>query len=74
MEDLYEEFWFSDKDLEDHPQDLTKVTISSEEYETLRADTIWLQCLYAAGADGWEGFSDAEEAFNQYLDEFCKIH
>lgn len=74
MEDLYEEFWFSDKDLEDHPQDLTKVTISSEEYETLRADTIWLQCLYAAGVDGWEGFSDAEEAFNQYLDEFCKIH
>ncbi len=37
------------------------VTISIEEYETLVADAKFLNCLYSAGVDSWEGYESAQE-------------
>lgn len=37
------------------------VTVSIEEYEELVNDQKFLNCLYSAGVDNWEGFEDAKE-------------
>ena len=37
------------------------VTISIEEYDELVADAKFLNCLYSAGVDNWDGFDMAKE-------------
>lgn len=40
---------------------MAEVTISKEEYETLKHDSKVLQALFNAGVDNWEGYSFAME-------------
>jgi hypothetical protein len=40
------------------------ITISREEYLTLKEDANFLACLEAVGVDNWEGYSEAAEMFN----------
>lgn len=40
------------------------VTITREEYDRLRSDSDFLACLRGAGVDNWQGYPEAEEAFN----------
>lgn len=56
------------------PDLYSEVTIPADEYERLTTDVVWLSCLESAGVDSWEGYSDAQEAFEMYIDEFCKVH
>ncbi len=35
------------------------VTISKKEYESLKEDARWLQCLENAGVDNWQGIDYA---------------
>lgn len=44
------------------------VTISKEEYESLKEDALWLQCLENAGVDNWEGYDYARELLNEEND------
>lgn len=44
------------------------VTISKEEYESLKEDARWLQCLENAGVDNWEGYDFARELLNEEND------
>jgi len=37
------------------------VTISKKEYESLKEDARWLQCLESAGVDNWQGIDYAYE-------------
>ena len=37
------------------------VTISKKEYESLKEDARWLQCLENAGVDNWQGIDYAYE-------------
>jgi hypothetical protein len=37
------------------------VTIPKREYEALRKDSDWLQCLEAAGVDNWQGYDYTRE-------------
>ena len=37
------------------------VTISKKEYESLKEDARWLQCLENAGVDNWPGIDYAYE-------------
>lgn len=37
------------------------VTISKEEYESLKEDSLWLSCLESAGVDNWSGYDYARE-------------
>jgi len=41
------------------------VTISKDEYEELCSDQEFLNALIAAGVDGWEGYSEAQEIFTE---------
>ncbi len=41
------------------------VTITEEEYQSLKEDARLLQCLRAAGVDNWEGWDDAIDIFNE---------
>ena len=36
-----------------------QIIISKEEYEQLKEDSEWLQCLEAAGVDNWQGYDYA---------------
>lgn len=40
------------------------ITITKKEYDDLKKDQKWLQCLEAAGVDNWQGFDDAREMMN----------
>jgi len=40
---------------------MSKVTITTEEYEALLADSKLLQALQNAGVDNWEGYEFARE-------------
>jgi hypothetical protein len=44
------------------------VTISKKEYESLKEDARWLQCLENAGVDNWEGYDYARELLNEEND------
>lgn len=44
------------------------VTISKEEYESLKEDARWLQCLENAGVDNWEGYDYARELWREEND------
>ena len=35
------------------------VTITKTEYDNLKEDLSWLQCLEIAGVDNWEGYDQA---------------
>lgn len=37
------------------------VTIPRKEYESLKEDSDWLQCLQSAGVDNWSGYDYARE-------------
>jgi len=37
------------------------ITISKKEYESLKEDARWLQCLENAGVDNWQGIDYAYE-------------
>lgn len=56
MDDTQQEF---DAALED--LDAGRVTISKKEYESLKEDSDWLQCLQSAGVDNWSGYDYARE-------------
>lgn len=47
-----------------------KVTITKKEYDKLKKDSQWLECLRATGVDNWEGFSYAvDRAIKLYGEE-----
>lgn len=39
------------------------VTISKEHYDELIEDQAFLSCLQAAGVDNWDGYSEAQEMY-----------
>jgi len=39
------------------------VTISQSKYDALLEDSLWLQCLEAAGVDNWSGYDYARELY-----------
>jgi hypothetical protein len=41
------------------------VTISKKEYEQLKEDSFFLECLQGAGVDNWEGYDYALELRDQ---------
>lgn len=41
------------------------VTITRDEYDRLRRDYAWLQCLEAAGVDNWQGIEFAQEMWRE---------
>lgn len=41
------------------------ITISSEEYEELLDDALFLSCLRIAGVDNWQGFELAIDAYEK---------
>lgn len=46
------------------------VTLSMEEYDIMKRDISWLQCLEAAGVDNWEGHIHALDLYyTKYPDE-----
>ena len=42
-----------------------EVTISRDEYDMLLQDSEFLNCLEACGVDGWHGYGDACEMFEE---------
>ena len=42
-----------------------EVTISRDEYDMLLQDSEFLNCLEACGVDGWYGYGDACEMFEE---------
>lgn len=45
------------------------VTISKAEYETLKEDSLMLQCLVDAGVEDWEGYAFADKLFVEFKEE-----
>jgi hypothetical protein len=45
------------------------ITITMEEYEELKRDQDFLNCLAAAGVDNWEGYEYAQELMDDEDDE-----
>ena len=45
------------------------VTISTSEYNKLRDDQNFLNCLRGAGVDNWSGYEDAQEACEEHNNE-----
>ncbi len=45
------------------------VTITKEEYQSLKEDSLLLRHLRAAGVDNWEGWDDAIEQFHEELEQ-----
>ena len=41
------------------------ITISLEEYNTLKNEAEFLSCLEACGVDNWDGYSDACEMMEE---------
>ena len=44
------------------------ITISQDEYDQLRRDSEFLECLYSAGVDNWDGYDVAQDLMDE-LDE-----
>jgi hypothetical protein len=42
-----------------------KVTISQDEYDSLKEDEKLLDCLRICGVDNWDGFDDAHNMFEE---------
>jgi len=42
-----------------------KVEISKEEYEKLLSDSKFLDTLYAAGLDNWDGYYEAQQMMEE---------
>ena len=42
-----------------------KIEISQDEYEQLKEDSEWLECLNAAGVDNWDGCDYAREIYQE---------
>lgn len=49
-------------------EDSEKVTIAREEYDHLVRRDAFLSALQAAGVDNWEGYSHAQEIFEEFDD------
>lgn len=47
-----------------------KVTINSEEYDKLKEDSEFLNCLKCAGVDNWDGYSTARDMMEGEEDEW----
>lgn len=45
------------------------VTISETFYIELMMSNIYLDMLFSAGVDNWDGISEAEKAFKEYLEK-----
>lgn len=45
------------------------VTISEAFYIELMMSNIYLDMLFSAGVDNWDGISEAERAFKEYLEK-----
>ena len=45
------------------------VTISTQEYETLKKDSDLLNALEACGVDNWHGYSDARRYLREQQEE-----
>lgn len=45
------------------------VTISEAFYIELMMSNIYLDMLFSAGVDNWDGISEAEKAFKEYLEK-----
>ncbi|MGL5650013.1 MAG: hypothetical protein ACRDDY_19460 [Clostridium sp.] len=41
------------------------VTITKQEYEGLKYDSEFLNCLEACGVDNWQGYYDAKEMLEE---------
>ena len=41
------------------------VTISKKEYDQLKHDSLFLECLQEAGVDNWEGYYEARKELNK---------
>jgi hypothetical protein len=41
------------------------ITISVAEYEELKNDSLFLDCLRSAGVDNWDGYSYAQELLEE---------
>jgi len=44
------------------------ITISKEEYDELKSDARFLDCLRAAGVDNWDGYGFALEEYQESED------
>jgi len=45
------------------------ITISEEEYNKMLDRIMWLAALEAAGVDNWQGFDEACEIYNYWMQE-----
>ena len=45
--------------------DIERVTISQDEYDSLKKDSEFLNCLRACGVDNWEGWDDAIDMLHE---------
>ena len=45
-----------------------KVLIDIREYRDLKEESLMLQCLENAGVDNWDGYSYANEEYNESLE------
>lgn len=43
--------------------DIEMVTIPRDEYNTLLSESAFLNCLYNAGVDNWDGYEYAQEEY-----------
>ncbi len=45
-----------------------KVLIDIKEYRDLKEDALMLRCLENAGVDNWDGYSYADEEYDEFLE------
>lgn len=45
------------------------ITITVKEYETLKNDALWVQCLEEAGVDNWAGIDFAYEIRSERVEK-----
>jgi hypothetical protein len=45
------------------------ITIDKEMYDKLIEDSDFLSCLQCCGVDNWEGYSDAQEMYDEEYGE-----
>jgi hypothetical protein len=41
------------------------ITISQDEYDQLRSDSEFLECLHSAGVDNWDGYDVAQDMMDE---------
>ena len=47
------------------------ITITKTEYDELKLEQLWLQCLDEAGVDNWQGFDYAKEIYYERQEVEC---